>query len=60
MSHPYTAEQIEAAIPQAIRERRFTVVISLLNMLAAEEPHRARALLNSIHAALELAKAADR
>lgn len=60
MTRRYTVAQIEAAIPQAIQEHDFTAVISLMNMLAVRDPQRARALLNGIHAALNIMQAANR
>lgn len=58
--HRYTVDQIEAAIPDAIRAREITTALSLINMLAVRAPDRARVMLNGIHAALDVAKAAGR
>jgi hypothetical protein len=56
----YTADQIADAIPHAIRSHDFTAAISLINILAVRDPQRARAMLNAIHAALDLAQAGTR
>lgn len=56
----FTVEQIEAAIPLAIRDQEFTAALGLVRLLALRDPDRARATLTEIHASIELARAGAR
>jgi hypothetical protein len=46
----FTVDQIEAAIPLALRDQEFTVVVALLHMMAVRAPDRTRAVMDVIGA----------
>lgn len=48
----FTVEQIEAAIPLAIRDHEFTAALGLVRLLALRDPDRARVMLDMIHAGI--------
>lgn len=47
----FTPDQIEGAIAEAIRDRDFPAVVSLLKLLAVRAPDRAQAVLDTIEMA---------
>lgn len=52
----YTDDQIVDAIPGAIAECNFRAVIGMIHMLALRDPERARRILDSISASIDLAR----
>ena len=53
MSDPeysFTADEIEAGIGAAVRERNFDVIPGLVKLLALQDPARAHAALDALHA----------
>lgn len=59
MNDEWTADQIEEAIPGAIREANWPVLEGLLLMLAARDPLRADRMHRAMQAALELRQQTD-
>jgi hypothetical protein len=55
----FTADQIEAGIARALRDRELTVIPSLIKLLAVKDPPRAQAVFDTISAGLALAKDFD-
>lgn len=54
-----TAEQIEQGIANAIGDREFGVVPSLIKLLAVKDPHRAQAVLDTLEIGLSIARDGD-
>ena len=46
--HEFTPDQIEDAIAQAVRDREFSVIPSLVRLLAAQSPERAQRALDAL------------
>lgn len=46
----FSDEQIELGIADAVRERKFEMVRSLLGLLAMQNPRRAQLILDAIYA----------
>lgn len=47
--HEFTPDQIEEAIAHAVREREFSIIPSLVRLLAVQSPERARLVLEALH-----------
>ncbi|GAB3156415.1 hypothetical protein GCM10027258_62820 [Amycolatopsis stemonae] len=55
----FTSDQIVESIGTALAEREFKIVLSLLKLLAAQEPRRAQEVLDVIEAGLALGRGED-
>lgn len=56
-SHTFTPDQIVDGITQAIHDREFEVVPSLIQLLAVQDPQRAQDVLDTIDLAAVIAGA---